>query len=408
VVKAGVFRKFLTRPKKREIVETPTGRPRPTRPKRAWWLSLLVACVATSGAVDASANHASVTASVIERAQHQAHPATARTGARRAVVSKAVSFTVQNVNRSKLPCRTDGATYQIRGHIVGPRSALGKSSRRRKRAATLYLHGLGLGEFFWSFKQIPGYDYVAALARAGHVSVVIDRLGYDSSAGLDGNQSCLGGQADIAHQIVGQLRSGKYAVEGGNAVRFRELALAGHSAGVLIANIEAYSFKDVDALVIMSFSFASTPFARTEFLGARNACLAGGQPSEPGGPPGYAYFGQAADAFKAIFIHSATQPVIDAASALHNRDPCGDTASLVPALVQTGSVKAIKVPVLVICGTKDALFSPKGCRLQKSRYIGSRDVSLALVKNAAHALTLEREAATFRKKVSRWLTRRGF
>jgi pimeloyl-ACP methyl ester carboxylesterase len=383
----------------------------PNGSKSTRWLSLLVAAVAvaTYGLVDASTNHASVTASGIDRAEHQAHPAKARTGARREVVSRAVTFTVQNVNRSKLPCRTDGATYQIKGHIVGPRSALGKSSRRRKSAATLYLHGLGLGEFFWSFTQVPGYDYAAALAKAGRVSVVIDRLGYDSSGGVDGNQSCLGGQADIAHQIVGQLRSGGYVVEGGAAVRFKKIALAGHSVGGLIANIEAYSFKDVNALVIMSISFApKLPFAQIQFLGARNACLAGGQPSEPGGPPGYAYFGQTVDDFKAIFIHSATQTVIDAAIPLRNRDPCGDTASLVPGLVQGGSVKAIKVPVLVICGTRDALYSPKGCRVQKDRYIGARDVSLALVKNAGHALTLEREAPTFRKKVSRWLARRGY
>jgi pimeloyl-ACP methyl ester carboxylesterase len=378
-------------------------------PQRARSLSLLVtAVVAGYGAVDASARRASVTASGIDRAQQQALPSKTRTGARREVVSKAVTFAVQNVNRSKLACRTDGATYQIKGHIVGPRSLLGRSSRRRKRAATLYLHGLGWGEFFWSFKQVPGYDYASALARAGHISVVIDRLGYDSSGGLDGNQSCLGGQADIAHQVVGQLRSGRYAADGG-AVRFRKVALAGHSAGGFIANLEAYSFKDVDALVIMSSSFASTPLARTEFLQAVNACLAGGQSAEPGGPPGYAYFGQTADAFKTIFVHSATQSVIDAAFALRNLDPCGDSRSIVPAIVQGGgSVKAIKVPVLVICGTRDALFSSKDCRLQKSRYIGARDVSLRLVKNAAHAVTLEREAAAFRKKVSRWLARRGF
>jgi pimeloyl-ACP methyl ester carboxylesterase len=114
------------------------------------------------------------------------------------------------------------------------------------------------------------------------------------------------------------------------------------------------------------------------------------------------------DDFKAIFIHSATQSVIDAATPLRNLDPCGDTASLVPGLVQGGSVTKIKVPVLVICGTRDALYSPKGCRVQKDRYIGSHDVSLALVKNAGHALTLEREAPTFRKKVSRWLAKRGY
>jgi hypothetical protein len=71
---------------------------------------------------------------------------------------------------------------------------------------TLYLHVLGLGEFFWRFQDVPGYDYAAALARAGQSSVVIDRLGYDSSDKPPGKDICLGSQADIAHQMVTALR----------------------------------------------------------------------------------------------------------------------------------------------------------------------------------------------------------
>jgi pimeloyl-ACP methyl ester carboxylesterase len=385
--------------------------PHSTSLKRTWWLSLLglaVAVAAAQGPAVASADRAPASASNPARAQHHTHPSKARVRTRTKVVSRTVTFAVQNVNRSKLPCTTDGAPYQIKGHIVGPRSALGKSSRRRKPAATLYLHGLAFGEFFWNFKQVRGYDYAAAQGRAGHVSVVIDRLGYESSGHPDGNQSCLGGQADIGHQIVGQLRSGGYAVEGGTAVRFKRIALAGHSVGGLIANVEAYSFKDVDALLIMSISYSNLPFAAVEFGQGRIVCDAGGQPSEPGGPSGYAYMGQTPAAFKAIFFHSAEQSMIDAVTAARNRDPCGDSGSVIPALVASPAVSVVKVPVLVICGTRDALFSPVGCGLQRDRYTGARDVSLALVKNSGHAVTLEREAATFRKKVSRWLARRGF
>ena len=237
---------------------------------------------------------------------------------------------------------------------------------------------------------------------------MIDRLGYESSGHPDGNQTCLGGQADIAHQVVQQLRGGGYAVEGAKAVRFKRVALAGHSVGGLIANLEAYSFKDVDALMIMSISYSSLPFAAVEFGQGRVLCDAGGQPSEPGGPPGYAYMGQTPAAFKKIFFHSARQSVIDAVTTARNRDPCGDTASVIPAIIASPAVSAVKVPVLVICGTRDVLFSPVGCDFQRDRYTGARDTSLALVKNAGHAVTLEREAATFNKKVSRWLARRGF
>src|SRR5947208_11291228 len=159
------------------------------------------------------------------------------------VVTRGVAFSVQNIDRSKLACTTDGASYQITGHLTGPRSALAASSRKRKSAATLYLHGLGFGEWFWNFAAVPGYDYAAAQAKAGHVSVTIDRLGYAASGHPDGNKSCIGGQADIAHQVIQALRKGTYSVAGGKAVRFTRIALAGHSAGAEIAMLEAYSFN---------------------------------------------------------------------------------------------------------------------------------------------------------------------
>jgi pimeloyl-ACP methyl ester carboxylesterase len=67
----------------------------------------------------------------------------------------------------------------------------------------------------------------------------------------------------------------------------------------------------------------------------------------------------------------------------------------------------IKAPVLVACGRNDALYSPFGCDEQLKRYRGSRSRSLLLVRNAGHALPLERTASVFRKRLARWLRRRG-
>jgi pimeloyl-ACP methyl ester carboxylesterase len=328
----------------------------------------------------------------------------------RATVSRAVTFAVQNVDRTKLVCGTDGASYQIKGHITGPKSALASSSRRRRPAATLYLHGLGFGEYFWHFTAAPSYDYATALAKSGHVSVTIDRLGYDASAHPDGNKVCLGGQADIAHQIVQALRKGSYTVEGGKPNRFKKVALAGHSIGAEIAMIEAYSFKDIDALFLANFSFQNLPRAQIALGPTRDSCLAGGQPAEPGTPSGYAYFGQPTPAdFQAIMFHSATQATLNLALPLRNLDPCGDIASIIPALLQqSGNVATVKVPLLILCGTNDALYAPLGCRMLGERFKRARSVTVGAVRNAGHAITLERSAPSFRQKASRWLGRRGF
>jgi pimeloyl-ACP methyl ester carboxylesterase len=344
--------------------------------------------------------------------------APAASAARRTPVSRAVTFTVQNLNRSQLACPSDGATYQVRGHLTAPGSV--RSSRRRKPAATLYLHGLGFGEWFWTFGGQPpaapgqpaapkGYNYATEQAKAGHTSVTIDRLGYDTSGHPVGTQTCMGSQADIAHQIVQQLRAGSYSVTGGKATHFKKVALAGHSAGGEIAMLEAYSFKDVDALIDVSFSYSNLPRAQLAFGPTRDKCVVGGEPAEPGQPSGYAYFGQTPADFQSLMFHSASRSVVDAAMPLRNRDPCGETGSIITGLLlQKQGVPKITVPVLVICGTKDALYSSLGCSQQRDQFRRSRRASLELVRGAGHAVTLERQARKFRAKVGRWLKKRGY
>jgi pimeloyl-ACP methyl ester carboxylesterase len=331
----------------------------------------------------------------------------AASGAR--VVKRPITFEVRNSNRSVLACPSDRAAYVVKGHLIGPGAEVNPDVPRRHRAVTLYLHGFAFGEFFWRFAAVPRYDYATAMARRGHVSVVIDRLGYGSSGHPPGDGTCLGAQADVAHQIVGKLRSGDYALGSGEFPPFDEVALAGHSAGALIANLEALSFNDVDGLVSMSYTPQVTLGAFGEWYAGQVVCDAGGEPAVAGGAPGYAYFGQTDAAFQAGVFHSADPAVIEAATRLRTRDPCGDSRSIVDGLVvDLKSLSRVKVPVLVVCGTEDAVTPDFACPYLKRRYVGSRDVSLSFVPKAGHALTLERAAPAFRRRVSRWLSAHGF
>jgi len=74
------------------------------------------------------------------------------------------------------------------------------------------------------------------------------------SENLTHRDSCTGSEADVAHQIVGALRSGSYRIGGRAGVPFSRVALAGHSTGSIIAQVEAYSFRDIDALVITAYA----------------------------------------------------------------------------------------------------------------------------------------------------------
>ena len=75
--------------------------------------------------------------------------ATSATGPSK-VVERPVTFQVRNVDRSLLSCPSDGAAYEVKGHLVGPASEVGPGASGEHRAVTLYLHGFSFGEFFWN------------------------------------------------------------------------------------------------------------------------------------------------------------------------------------------------------------------------------------------------------------------
>jgi len=71
------------------------------------------------------------------------------------------------------------------------------------RALTLYVHGFNFGGVStFDFRAFPAYDYAAKMAGLGQTSLVIDRLGYDSSGLPPGPRTCVGSAADVLHQIM--------------------------------------------------------------------------------------------------------------------------------------------------------------------------------------------------------------
>jgi len=77
-------------------------------------------------------------------------------------------------------------------------------------------------------------------------------------------------------------------------------------------------------------------------------------------------------------------------------------------IMQGLGIKKIKAPVLVVCGSRDVLYSVYNCTDQASRYTKSRSHKVAIIKGAAHALPIERQAKKFRSRLGGWLKHYGF
>ncbi|MHA7277584.1 alpha/beta fold hydrolase [Arthrobacter sp. Hz1] len=325
-------------------------------------------------------------------------------------VQHAVSFTVQNVNRSKIPCEADGQTYTVRGHITGPQAELENPS-----SVTLFLHGLSYGEFFTNYTAQPDYSFAQKQAAAGNVTVTIDRLGYDSSDKPAGMGICFGSRADIANQIVDQLRSGQYGMGDGtdSIPAFGNVVLAGHSVGGIIAQASAYSFDNIDALMVLSYSDTTVAPAAMQALETAVAeCEAGGGLSDgDAGSPGYVFFG-AATPEKFIMAHfftdNADPVVVDTTASIRNMDPCGDIMSYMAAVdTNKANIAAISVPTLVLTGGEDAIY-PVPADEQAALLTGVQDLTSVTIPATGHALTLHNTKDEFSTGISTWLGERNF
>lgn len=316
------------------------------------------------------------------------------------VVEVPVSFRVKNTNHTPVVCGSDGKDYTVRGHLVAPRSALANPS-----AATLYLHAVTWGEYYFNFKGVSGYDFATQLAERGHTSVIVDRLGYGASDKPPGNATCFGSEADVAHQMVQALRTGNYHSGSAAPVKFSKVNLGGSSVGGLISHIEAYTFHDVDAVINMSWGdFAATPFTAQEYADVALRCLQGG---DAGAAPNYAaFFKNSRDAF---YFHSATPEVRAAVPALHP-DPCGQLLSIPAGIAADVALLAtINVPVHVIFGDADAVFGPQplAATQQAARYLGSPKVTTTIIPEASHYPLVEANHFQVVDAVDTFLTENG-
>lgn len=320
-----------------------------------------------------------------------------------AVRAEDLSFRVTNVNRSKLPCQSDGADYLLAARLLRP-----ASPTPRRRSLTVLVHGAVLAErALWRLPGLPRHNTARALAARGHTVLSIDRLGYGASSVPHGFTLCAGGQADALDQVLDALAAGRYERDNGRPIAFRRFALLGFSLGGLVSEVATSSFDDVDALAILGWadSGLSTESQAALAGSAGPTCALGGEPKRSGAAAGYVFgFGEAESE---LLFADARPRVIDAARRFRERDNCGEVSALAQGPTND-RLAAISVPVLLMFGEHDAMFPASARAQQLERFSGTPDLRYVEFPRAGHTVMLERSAPRFRATVSRWLRRRGF
>ncbi|GEP38994.1 hypothetical protein NPS01_26570 [Nocardioides psychrotolerans] len=322
--------------------------------------------------------------------------APAADGRRHQVISRTVAFDLTNTGNSLLSCPADNQVYPVRARLVGPRQkVLGYAGSTRMN---VLVHDAGTGGWFWNLRQHPAYDYATQLGREGELSLVLDRLGYDSSPLANGRSTCLDAQANMLHQVVQHLYAGIYDfTQGGfSPPHASSVVVHGHGTGGAIAQLEAARHDDVDGLVLMSWAGSNaSQLAVDQARQQTSACLTG---------PGYASYGASKAAFQRLLFASAPAAVRRNALSQRNSTPCGDVTSLPSTLLSSVlTAGQVEAPVLLMAGSKDARIRREATQDTAASFRSSTKVTTRIIAGAGSALPLERSAPKTRAAVLRWL-----
>jgi pimeloyl-ACP methyl ester carboxylesterase len=316
-----------------------------------------------------------------------------------------VAFQVKNTEAPNAPCTSssgpsNGATYTVRGHISGPQSALASGSAHR---ITVYLFGYDSGEWNWNLKGVPGYDYAAEMAKQGQVSLTFDEVGYGASGHpANGNETCQGAEAGMTHQIIQKLRKGEYTLGEHPGLQFSTVVLAGHDVGGEVAEMEAYSYKDINGLILVTF--ADQGF--TPFIIERSTVASFQWCSESSS--GYVHFATDQE-FRTVLFYNTDQRVIEAAEAARTTNPCGIVRSTPPGVLVEDRLNdsQVTVPVLIVFGNNDTLvWTRQGEKEQEGNFTGSSDKSTVFIPEAGHFVMFARTARLFDYTMAEWLSSR--
>jgi pimeloyl-ACP methyl ester carboxylesterase len=234
------------------------------------------------------------------------------------------------------------------------------------------------------------------------VSLTLDELGYGESGHPEnGNETCQGAEADITHQIVQKLRKGEYSLGEYPASRFAKVILAGHDVGGATAEIEAYSYEDIDGLILVTYADQGfTPYIiEKATLAANDWCTQS--------LTGYVHYVTEQE-FRTLLFYNADPRVINSTNALRNENPCGIIRSQPQATtIDRAYLPQIKLPVLIVFGNNETLvWTRQGEEEQEADFSASPDKQTVFIPESGHFPMFERTARIFDSVMSEWLASR--
>jgi pimeloyl-ACP methyl ester carboxylesterase len=268
------------------------------------------------------------------------------------------------------------------------------------------VHGSTYSRIYWDFPVNPArYSATRILARAGYLTLAIDRLGSGESDRPPSDQVTADVSASALHQVISRLKSGP-----GTRTRSGKVLVVGHSSGSTLAIREAARFADVDGLVITGFmhSFGSADFFEQSIYPAADDPKFENDSSIPSG------YTTTRPGVRLVWYYAfnADEAVYAADERTKDAMPGADSGGFVDELLGLGGgpfARQVDVPVLAIVGERDLGFcTPPGCDQadnEAASYPASPDFRMIVRPRTGHSVSLHRDAPETTDLIRRWADR---
>jgi pimeloyl-ACP methyl ester carboxylesterase len=248
------------------------------------------------------------------------------------------------------------------------------------------------------------YSYARAANGAGYATLAIDRLGAGASLHPLSLFSTVEADIRTVHEVVQAARKGAFGVP------YDRVVSVGHSLGSIVAQGEAGIYGDVDALITTGFSSAiNYANAYVEIAGRDHPAVSDPKFADSGLDP---LFWTSQPGTRKLFTNTEnTDPRLHA----YDESALKDTDNLIEGVTlasysATNAIAKVRVPVLVVTGTKDPFFcglnsadcTSSATLLQHEKEFYSGAVEAYAVPNTGHDIELERTAPLAHQRMLRF------
>lgn len=254
------------------------------------------------------------------------------------------------------------------------------------------LHGGGYRRSYWHPTFVgPDYSFAVYMTARGHVVLTMDHLGMGASSRPQPERqltrlAVAAANHHVTRTVVAGLQSGRYGIVVKQPLHVTGV---GHSIGGMMLITQAAAHRSFERVAVLGWANQPLVLSGLDPVALAATTLAEGYHASP------------REAMRPLFyLPDVPRALIEADEADGSTTPsCLGRDALTPGIVHEAAA-AIRCPVFVLYGEVDTTPDPHG---EVPFFKGSADVTLVVLKGAAHCHNFAARRHEFFDRFNRWI-----